>query len=276
MMLSSVGAAVRAGVPTVVLMHSLASFFLRGWRTGPIGLIAGARGSRPLAVWRAADAMLIATERDLDGFEHGLPLEHAEWTGTTEQGAAPAPRDPALPPLVLVSLSSMWMPGQADVYRRILTALAELPVRAIVTTGGAEIEGVLDAPPNVEIRVRSPHEEILPHASLVIGHGGHSTTFKALAHGVPVVVLPMHPLIDQPIVGRAVERAGLGRMLPKKASPAAIRSAVSDVLQDGRVAAEASGMGERLRERDGAAAAADRIERVLTTRAAVRAGAASE
>lgn len=69
-----------------------------------------------------------------------------------------------------------------------------------------------------------------PRASLVIGHGGHSTTFRALAHGVPVLAMPMHPLLDQPMIADALERAGLGLHLPRRAGSDRIAAAVTTLL----------------------------------------------
>jgi UDP:flavonoid glycosyltransferase YjiC (YdhE family) len=63
----------------------------------------------------------------------------------------------------------------------------------------------------MEVHHYLPHEEIMPKASLVIGHGGHSTTMRALAHDLPLLILPVHPMLDQPMIGKAVAdvRAGL-------------------------------------------------------------------
>jgi UDP:flavonoid glycosyltransferase YjiC (YdhE family) len=77
-----------------------------------------------------------------------------------------------------------------------------------------------------------PHDDIMPSASLVIGHGGHSTTMRALAHGIPLLILPMHRILDQPMIGKAVAAVGAGRVLPKTASAEEIRSAVKLLLQD--------------------------------------------
>ncbi|OJV57659.1 MAG: hypothetical protein BGO38_04700 [Cellulomonas sp. 73-145] len=260
MMLSAVQAATRSGVPTTVLFHTFAAFWTGRWARGPVGLAARLRGLVPAQVWGRAERRLVASDQDLDPEPDGGGFD---WTGPTEVGAPALPRAAAEPPLVLLSLSSTWFPGQADAYRRIIDALGQLPVRAIVTTGGAQVEGSLRAPSNVQIRGRAPHEQILPHASLLIGHGGHSTTFKALAHGVPVLVVPMHPLLDQPIVGRAVADAGVGGLLAKSASSAAIRDAVQDRLADRAMAAAAARMGERLRSHDGARTAAGRIAAAL-------------
>ena len=124
---------------------------------------------------------------------------------------------------MLVSLSTTWFPGQTETYQRIIDALGSLPVRGLVTLGGLHPERELRVPANVELRDAVPHAEVLPRAAAVIGHGGHSTTMRALAHGVPMLVMPMHPLLDQPMVGAAVERAGAGLVLPRTAAAGAHR-----------------------------------------------------
>jgi hypothetical protein len=66
----------------------------------------------------------------------------------------------------------------------------------------------------VEAHPYVPHDEIMPSASLVIGHGGHSTTMRSLAHGVPLLIPPMHRILDQPMIGKALAAAGAARVLP--------------------------------------------------------------
>ena len=89
---------------------------------------------------------------------------------------------------------------------------------------------------------------------------------RALAHGVPVLVMPMHPLLDQPMVGAAVERAGAGIVLSRTTPSARIASAVTSLLADEGIRAGASAVGERLRSTDAASSAADSIERLLGER----------
>jgi UDP:flavonoid glycosyltransferase YjiC (YdhE family) len=98
---------------------------------------------------------------------------------------------------------------------------------------------------------------VLPATSLVIGHGGHSTTARALAYGIPLLVLPMHPLMDQTAIGRALTRLGAGRMLPKSASVDVIRAAARELLTDGPHRVAAARLGAEIRERDGAVTAVD-------------------
>jgi UDP:flavonoid glycosyltransferase YjiC (YdhE family) len=153
------------------------------------------------------------------------------------------------------------------VYRRIITALGQLangrsPVRAIVTTGGVPIQLDLTIPANVELRGRIPHEQIMPHADLVIGHGGHSTTLKALAHGIPMLVLPLNTSSDQPLTGNIIERNRLGRTLPANALPETIGKTIKGILTDHAIIAAAARMGERLRTQNGARNGADSIEMI--------------
>jgi UDP:flavonoid glycosyltransferase YjiC (YdhE family) len=256
-------------VSTVVVLHAFLSYWAGAYARGPVPALAALCGTHPLRAWREADAVLVASDQELDvagaaGARNAArvraALPGAEWVGTTERAwHADSARDDD-EKLVLVSLSSTWFPGQADAYRRIVAALGRLPIPAVVTTGGAEIETPLDPPANVEVRARAPHAELLPRASLVIGHGGHSTTFRALAHGVPLLVMPMHPLLDQPLVARAVTASGAGVTLPRTAPVADIATAVRTLLDNGGYAAAAACVAQRLRAQDGAAVVADRIE----------------
>jgi UDP:flavonoid glycosyltransferase YjiC (YdhE family) len=122
---------------------------------------------------------------------------------------------------------------------------------------------VLRAPTNTQVERFVPHSQIMPHASLVVGHGGHGTTMLALAHDLPLVILPMLELADQPVVGATVERLGAGRVLQKTVSATAIRAAIEELLPEGPHREAARALGTQLRQCDGAVAGADVLERVL-------------
>jgi UDP:flavonoid glycosyltransferase YjiC (YdhE family) len=270
-MLRSLREALASGIPTAVLFHSLGKLWNDGMNNGLANALMRPFGLAPRALMDRAHALLLPTDRDLDPAGRGPIRFPFQWLGTTERARPPEPRAPAAPSLVLVTLGSVWQRKEADVYRRIIAALGQLdggesPVRAIVTTGGVQFDGELSSLPNVEIiRGRAPHAEILPRADLVIGHGGHSTTLRALAHGVPLLILPMDPTSDQPMTAKAVEAAGVGRRLSRRAKPEAIRDAVREILSDRDIVAEAARTGERLRGQRGAEAGADRIEAIART-----------
>jgi len=95
--------------------------------------------------------------------------------------------------------------------------------------------------------------------SLVIGHGGHSTTMRALAHDLPLLVMPMHPLLDQPMVGKTVAAAGAGELVAKKASADELRPAITRLLADGPHRAAAARLGAAIRAARGTETAADLV-----------------
>jgi MGT family glycosyltransferase len=161
-------------------------------------------------------------------------------------------------PLVLVSFSTTFQ-NQITVVRRCVSALASLPVRAIVTLGPAmRVEDVVGAP-NVEVTQSASHDEIVPRCSLVISHGGHGTMLRPLMHGVPVICMPMGR--DQPDNAARISARGAGLTLSSRASVAAIRRAAQTVLDDPSYAEAARTLGARIRaEVDGGQAAARWIE----------------
>jgi UDP:flavonoid glycosyltransferase YjiC (YdhE family) len=138
-----------------------------------------------------------------------------------------------------------------------MDALAETPARVTVTTGPAVDPADLRAPRNAAIHRFVPHAELMPSASLVIGHGGHSTTMLALAHGLPVLVLPMNTGFDQPAIGRLVQQHGAGLTLRGSAGAGRIGEAALRILRDPSYREAARGLGTQLRGVGGAAAAAD-------------------
>jgi len=263
MILSGLRAAEEAGVPTAVLMHTLHRYHTHVWGRGAIGVVAAARGMRPSRLWNAADRVLVATDSALDpATERRLPA-NVRYTGVVQ--APIQPGNPKDRPLVLVSLSTLFFEGQQTTLQAILDALEGLPIRAIVTTGAVAPED-LRVPANAEMHRYIPHDQIMPSVSLIIGHGGHSTTVRALAHGIPLLILPMHNFLDQAMVGKAVATAGAARVLPKTSSPGEIRSAVRSLLENPSYRHAAGAAGARLRSSNGAIAAADEVETLLKVR----------
>ncbi len=178
-----------------------------------------------------ADRVLVLTSAAFDPPGGGLPphvvtvgprLDDPAWAGEWTPPAGDAP-------LVVVGLSSTFQ-DQERVLGRVAAALGTLPVRGLVTTGPAVAPAAVPAPANVEVVAAVPHAEVLPRAAAVVTHGGHGTTIKALAHGVPVVVLPMGR--DQLEVAARVVRAGAGVRVRPGAPARAIAAAVRRVLDE--------------------------------------------
>jgi UDP:flavonoid glycosyltransferase YjiC (YdhE family) len=112
----------------------------------------------------------------------------------------------------------------------------------------------------VRIEPFLPHEEVMPNVRAVICHGGHGTTMMALAHGLPVLVVPLTRHADHELVGRIVEEAGVGAMLPKHSDTAALAAGITTLLAlDGQRIRRVQ---HALRSTDSAADAARAIERL--------------
>jgi UDP:flavonoid glycosyltransferase YjiC (YdhE family) len=95
-------------------------------------------------------------------------------------------------------------------YARVLEQLADLPARVLLTLGEAGDSGQLPAiPPNVHVERWWPQRDVLPHASVVVGHGGFGTTQAALAAAVPQVVLPLFSF-DQFLNAERAAAVGVG------------------------------------------------------------------
>jgi UDP:flavonoid glycosyltransferase YjiC (YdhE family) len=169
---------------------------------------------------------------------------------------------------VLVSLSTYGYPGMTGCLQRILDATAALDARVLVTTGPQVDPYPLRTADNHEVHTYLPHEEVLPRVSLVVGHGGHGTTMKALAHDLPLVLMPMHPFVDQPAVAASVAGAGAGRVVSRGASVDELSAAVTGLLADGPHRASAARLGAAIRAMPGDTGGADAVEEVLRSGAA--------
>jgi MGT family glycosyltransferase len=163
-------------------------------------------------------------------------------------------------PLILVSFSTAPQ-GQADVLRRTLTALGELPVRGLVTLGPAMVQEQFQAPANVVLTPFVPHALVLPQVTVIVSQCGHGTVMKALAHGVPLVCLPV--LGDQPDIAARVVHAGAGIRLPQDTSSTVIRTAIQRVLTTPAFRDAAQRLAKALAIEDGAKMAADELETVV-------------
>ncbi len=256
MLLSVLDAAKTASLPHVALVHTFHAYFAGPWRRGPVGMASRLKGLSPRGVWNDCDAVVICSDELLDpaGARDWPPT--FVWTGPVQPRTEPASAAPL--PRVLVSLSTTSFPGQLEAMQRVLDGLAGAPIELIVTTGPAINPRDLHASSNATIHRFLPHDEVMAGCSAVISHGGHSTAMRALAHDLPLVIIPMHPMLDQPMIGKAVEAAGAGVTIKKSSNPVAIRAAVDTVLDESHRDAAAA-VGTRIRSADGAVLAADRI-----------------
>lgn len=135
-------------------------------------------------------------------------------------------------PLVYVTFgtAAQQMDAARHIHRTALDAVAELPIRVLMTTGkplDAEMLGPV--PDNTRVAVFVPQAEVFPHAAAVVHHGGSGTLQGALAAGLPMVVTPL--FADQPDNAALVARGGYGRAVPD-ATAESLRAAILALLAD--------------------------------------------
>jgi MGT family glycosyltransferase len=181
------------------------------------------------------------------------PAWAGDWTPPAGEG-----------PLVLVGMSSTYM-DHAEVLQRVTSALGELPVRGLVTTGPSISPDSIEAPANVTVVERAPHREVLRHASAVVTHAGHGTVLKALAAGVPIVAIPLGR--DQLDNAARLAHHGAGLRLKPKAGPDVIARAVRRVLDEPSFAAGAQRLADAIADETAEDRAAAELE-ALAGRAA--------
>ncbi|WP_098961103.1 glycosyltransferase [Pseudonocardia sp. N23] len=252
-----------AGQPYVSLEHLFDAYLRRGWLRGPVGTVARLKGLRPVATWSRAAHCLVGAPASLDPAAAGPTPTNVRFVGPL-LNLPPRHALDSHDPAVLVSLSTFHYPGMQPALQRMLDATANLDARVIVTTGPVIDPASLRTAPNHEVHRFVSHDTLMPQVSLVVGHGGHATTMRALAHDLPLVVMPMHPLLDQPMVGRAVANAGAAQVVTKKVAPADLRRVVERMLTDGPHRHAAATLGEEIRQLDATTRAADLLEDVAT------------
>ncbi|GAB2976397.1 glycosyltransferase [Saccharothrix stipae] len=135
-------------------------------------------------------------------------------------------------PAVYFTLGTVFNTESGDLFGRVLTGLSDLPVEVVATVGRhidpAEFG---EQRPGVRISRFVPQAEVLPHCDVVVSHGGSGSVVGALAHGLPVVLLPLGA--DQPQNAEQCLRLGVGQELdPVGATPGDVRDAVAEVLAD--------------------------------------------
>jgi MGT family glycosyltransferase len=207
--------------------------------------------AHPLDQIRRASRVLVLTS---GAFDFGSPARQGNIVYCGPELADPSwatgtPAPPGDGPLVLVAFSTTYQ-GHGRILQRVIDAVASLRTRVVVTLGPALDPGRVRAPSSVTVVTQASHAALLRDARLVVTHGGHGTVIRALAAGVPLLVLPLGR--DQGDNAARVVHAGAGERLPSGASTARIRRAVARMLEDEGTLAGARAMAAAMaRERAG-------------------------
>jgi MGT family glycosyltransferase len=180
------------------------------------------------------------------------------WEPPGETAVAP-PAEPAGTPVVLVAPSTSQDPGH-KMLRAALEGLADEPVRVIATWNRREPDPPLRVPDNAVVVDWMSYARTMPACDVVVCHAGHGTVARALVSGCAVVCCPAAGDMNENAA--RVDWAGLGTRLPRRlVSPLGVRLAVRRALDTPRIARSVAAVAKWSAQHDGAARAADLVER---------------
>ncbi len=130
------------------------------------------------------------------------------------------------------TLGTVFNVESGDLFERVLAGLRDLPINVIATVG-REIDPAEfgQQPANIQIARYIPQSVVLPQCAAVVSHGGSGSVIGALAHGLPMVLIPMGA--DQPLNAGRCADLGIAQVLDAvEATPESVRAAVAAVLAD--------------------------------------------
>ncbi len=166
-------------------------------------------------------------------------------------------------PLVYASLGTVQN-RLHGVFAAILEGCAPLDVQVVVSLGRAD--GVWNGavPANAIVVPFAPQLTLLKRASVLVTHAGLNTSLEGLAHGVPMLCVPVTN--DQPGVARRVEWLGAGEILkPHRVTAERVRAAVVRLLNDERYRTTVRQLRDQTAAAPGVARAADIVEEAFFT-----------
>lgn len=135
-------------------------------------------------------------------------------------------------PLVYVSLGTLFN-GQRglEIFPRLLAGFHEVDAEVVATIGNdLDPAAFGPQPEHIHIERFLPLGALLAHCSLVLFHGGSGTLSHALAHGLPMVIVPLGA--DQPDNAARCAELGASRTLDQgQLTPEHVREVVLDVLR---------------------------------------------
>jgi UDP:flavonoid glycosyltransferase YjiC (YdhE family) len=234
--------------PTVALVHTLWSFVpsFEGTMFPPGYLDQLARFDRQLVF-------------SLPELEGGVSLpDNVRHVGPAFELVDDEPWTPPPGPVVVVNLGTTDM-GERPILQKVLDACAGLDVRVVATVGPHLDPSSFSVPPNAVVTPLRPHATLLPHADLFVGHAGHGGIMAALAHGVPMVLVPLDR--DQPHNASRASAAGAAVIVDTGAPLPAYAGTIDAALRTPSLRDAAARLSQSIAALDGAPA--DEVESLL-------------
>jgi UDP:flavonoid glycosyltransferase YjiC (YdhE family) len=167
------------------------------------------------------------------------------------------------PPPIVFTLGSSAFWVAKDFYRDSITAAQAVGQRALLLIGHARNLPPQPLPDGVAAFEYAPYGKVLPQARVIVHQGGVGTTGQGLRSGRPVLIVPhAHDQFDN---AARVERLGCGRIMPRpRYNAATATKELRALLENPGYATKAEEVSKQVRSENGAGAAADAIEEVLS------------
>lgn len=174
-------------------------------------------------------------------------------------------------PLVYVSLGTAFNGARGpEVFSKLLVGLRDLDAEIVLTVGRDLGPGAFGLQPaHVHLERFLPLGRLLPRCSLVLFHGGSGTLIQAVAHGLPMVIVPLGA--DQPDNARRCAELGASRTLDQEhLTPEHVQDVVLDVLHTPSYRERAARLREEFARLPGPEFAVELLERLVRNEAPAR------
>lgn len=164
-------------------------------------------------------------------------------------------------PLVYVTLGTTFA-DEPGLFRTVLDGAASLDVDVIATTGPTLDPGSLTGyRDNVRVVRFIPQSLLLPHCNAVVAHAGYGTSFGAMAHGLPMVTVPIASS-DNPLNAAHLARSGAAVAISEAERTAdTVADALRRVIEDPSYRTAARAIRDELQHMPGPEAVVDELER---------------
>jgi len=131
---------------------------------------------------------------------------------------------------VYVTLGTVF--NDLSQFRVLLDALADFDCNVLATVGRNNDPAALDPiPKNAIVEQYVRQTDVLPFCDVAVGHGGSGSTLAALAHGLPMLLLPQAADQFENAAACAASGAAIG-LRPGAVTVDAVRTAVRSLLDD--------------------------------------------
>ena len=148
-----------------------------------------------------------------------------------------------------------------EFYSNCIRAFGNTELELLISAGElADISLLGRLPENVRVERWVEQTAVLKEADVFISHCGMNSASESLYFGAPVLCYPQ--TAEQRAVATRISQLGAGIVLPS-ASAKDIRAGVNLLIKDDNYRLNAEKIGESFRRCGGAAAAADKIERLI-------------